>query len=146
MIAAMKCVIARIGAELGANPGSIGETTYCIDRRGRFDAIRAGCYRICAETDGHRPLSCVMAMFATPRQYKGRRRVMPNSVYKIIELVGTSPESWELAAKSAVERAGQSLRDLRVAEVIEQDLVVEDGKVKAYRSRLKVSFKYEGGA
>ena len=71
---------------------------------------------------------------------------MPNSVYKIIELVGTSTESWEFAAKSAVERAGQSLRDLRVAEVIEQDLVVEDGKVKAYRSRLKVSFKYEGGA
>ena len=70
---------------------------------------------------------------------------MPNSVYKIIELVGTSPESWELAAKGAVERAGQSLRDLRIAEVIEQDLVVEDGKVKAYRSRLKVSVKYEGG-
>jgi flavin-binding protein dodecin len=71
---------------------------------------------------------------------------MPNSVYKIIELVGTSSDSWELAAKSAVERAGQSLRDLRVAEVVQQDLVVEDGKVKAYRSRLKVSFKYEGGA
>ena len=71
---------------------------------------------------------------------------MPNSVYKIIELVGTSSDSWELAAKSAVERAGQSLRDLRVAEVAEQDLVVEDGKVKAYRCRLKVSFKYEGGA
>ena len=64
---------------------------------------------------------------------------MTSSVYKIIELVGTSAESWELAAKSAVERAGQSLRDLRVAEVM------EDGKVTAYRCRLKVSFKYEGG-
>jgi flavin-binding protein dodecin len=71
---------------------------------------------------------------------------MPNSVYKIIELVGTSSDSWEQAAKSAVERAGQSLRDLRIAEVVQQDLIVEDGKVKAYRSRLKVSFKYEGGA
>lgn len=70
---------------------------------------------------------------------------MPNSVYKIIELVGTSSDSWEHAAKMAVERAGQSLRDLRIAEVVQQDLIVEDGKVKAYRSRLKVSFKYEGG-
>jgi len=70
---------------------------------------------------------------------------MPNSVYKIIELVGTSSDSWEHAAKIAVERAGQSLRDLRIAEVLQQDLIVEDGKVKAYRSRLKVSFKYEGG-
>jgi len=69
---------------------------------------------------------------------------MPNSVYKIIELVGTSSDSWELAAKNAVERAGKSLRDLRVAEIAQQDLVVEDGKVKAYRCRLKVSFKYEG--
>jgi flavin-binding protein dodecin len=71
---------------------------------------------------------------------------MSNSVYKIIELVGTSSESWELAAKFAVERAGQSLRDLRIAEVVQQDIVVEDGKVTAYRCRLKVSFKYEGGA
>jgi flavin-binding protein dodecin len=68
---------------------------------------------------------------------------MSNSVYKVIELVGTSSDSWEAAAKVAVERAGQTLRDLRVAEVIEQDLVVEDGKVKAYRCRLNVSFKYE---
>jgi dodecin len=70
---------------------------------------------------------------------------MPNSVYKIIELVGTSPESWEHAARGAVERAGQSLRDLRIAEVVQQDIVVEDGKVSGYRCRLKVSFKYEGG-
>ena len=68
---------------------------------------------------------------------------MPDNVYKIIELVGTSEESWEKAARAAVERA-QSLRDLRVAEVVEQDLVIEKGKVVAYRTKVKVSFKYEG--
>lgn len=68
---------------------------------------------------------------------------MAESVYKVIELVGTSPDSWERAATAAVERASQTLRDLRVAEVVEQDLVLEDGKVKAYRAKLKVSFKYE---
>jgi flavin-binding protein dodecin len=66
---------------------------------------------------------------------------MNNSVYKVIELVGTSPVSWEEAAKSAVESAGASLRDLRVAEVKELDMKVEDGKVVAYRSRVHVSFK-----
>jgi flavin-binding protein dodecin len=71
---------------------------------------------------------------------------MAESVYKIIELVGTSTDSWERAAKAAVERASQSLRDLRVAEVLEQDLVITDGKVEAYRTKLKVSFKYEGGS
>jgi flavin-binding protein dodecin len=65
------------------------------------------------------------------------------SVYKVIELVGTSPESWEKAAKAAVERAASSLRDLRVAEVTEQDIQVKDGKVELYRAKLKVSFKYE---
>jgi dodecin len=69
---------------------------------------------------------------------------MAESVYKVIELVGTSTESWEKAATAAVDRAAQSLRDLRVAEVIEQDLVLEGGKVKAYRAKVKVSFKYEG--
>jgi flavin-binding protein dodecin len=69
---------------------------------------------------------------------------MAESVYKVIELVGTSPESWEKAAKAAVERAAQSLRDLRVAEVVEQDIVVEKGKVEAFRTKLKLSFKYEG--
>jgi hypothetical protein len=68
---------------------------------------------------------------------------MPESVYKVIELVGTSTESWEKAAIAAVERASKTLRDLRVAEVVEQDLVIEDGKVKAYRTKLNVSFKYE---
>jgi flavin-binding protein dodecin len=68
---------------------------------------------------------------------------MTESVYNIIELVGTSTQSWELAAKAAVERAAQSLRDLRVAEVTEQDMVIEDGKVRAYRTKLRLSFKNE---
>ena len=69
---------------------------------------------------------------------------MPDSVYKVITLVGTDSESWEKAAKAAVDRAAQSLRDLRVAEVVEQDLVIENGQVKAYRTKVRVSFKYEG--
>ena len=69
---------------------------------------------------------------------------MPQSVYKVIELIGTSTTSWEEAAKTAVERAAESLRDLRVAEVTTQDLVITDGKVEAYRTKVKISFKYEG--
>ena len=68
---------------------------------------------------------------------------MGESVYKVIELVGTSTESWEKAASAAVNRAGKSLRDLRVAEVTSQDLVIEDGQVKAFRARVKVSFKFD---
>jgi flavin-binding protein dodecin len=68
---------------------------------------------------------------------------MAESVYKIIELVGTSAESWEKAAAAAVAKASGSLRDLRIAEVSELDLQIEDGKVNAYRAKLKVSFKYE---
>lgn len=68
---------------------------------------------------------------------------MPESVYKVIELVGTSTDSWEKAATAAVERASKTLRDLRVAEVTEQDLVIEEGKVKAFRCKVKVSFKFE---
>ena len=69
---------------------------------------------------------------------------MTESVYKVIELIGTSKDSWEKAAAAAVERAGQSLRDLRVAEIAELDLQLDaKGKVEAYRARLKVSFKYE---
>ena len=70
---------------------------------------------------------------------------MPDSVYKVVELVGTSNESWEKAAKVAIERAAKSLRDLRVAEVVEHDVVIEKGKVTAYRTKVKLSFKYEGG-
>ncbi|MBV9782663.1 MAG: dodecin domain-containing protein [Acidisphaera sp.] len=71
---------------------------------------------------------------------------MAESVYKVVELVGTSSESWERAAAAAVERASSSLRDLRVAEVTEQDLALKDGKVEQYRVKLKVSFKYEDRA
>ncbi len=70
---------------------------------------------------------------------------MAESIYKVIEIVGTSDESWERAAAAAVERAAETLRDLRIAEVVEQDLQVADGKVAAYRIRLKVSFKFENG-
>ena len=71
---------------------------------------------------------------------------MAESVYKIIELVGTSTESWEKAAAAAISRASQSLRDLRVAEISELDMQLNDGKVESYRAKVKVSFKYEGGA
>jgi flavin-binding protein dodecin len=74
-----------------------------------------------------------------------REEAMAESVYKIIELVGTSTESWEKAAAAAVNLAGKSLRDLRVAEIVSLDMHLEDGKVKAYRAKVKVSFKYQGG-
>ena len=69
---------------------------------------------------------------------------MTESVYKVIELVGTSTESWEKAAAAAVARAAQSLRELRIAEVVELDMQIEDGKIVNYRAKVKVSFKYEG--
>ena len=69
---------------------------------------------------------------------------MAESVYMVIELVGTSAESWEKAAAAAVDRAAKSLRDLRIAEVVQLDMQIEDGKVMAYRAKVKVSFKYEG--
>jgi flavin-binding protein dodecin len=68
---------------------------------------------------------------------------MADSVYRVTELVGTSSSSWEAAAKAAIETASKSLRDLRVAEVVRQDVTIEDGKVSRYRIRLNVSFKYE---
>jgi flavin-binding protein dodecin len=75
----------------------------------------------------------------------GKEEKMAESVYKVIELVGTSESSWEDAAKNAVETAGKTLRDLRVAEISKLDLKVEDGKVVAYRARVNLSFKYGGG-
>ena len=69
---------------------------------------------------------------------------MSDSVYKVIEIIGTSTKSWEAAAESAVERASQSLRDLRIAEVSEQDVQIKDGKIELYRTKLKLSFKFEG--
>ena len=69
---------------------------------------------------------------------------MSESVYKIIELVGSSPNSWEEAAKNAVDKASQTLRDLRIAEISQLDLKIEDGKVTAYRAKVNLSFKYGG--
>jgi len=69
---------------------------------------------------------------------------MAGSVYKVIELVGTSPDSWEAAAKAAVTTAAKHLQDLRIAEVVQLDMHLEDGQVQAYRAKVKVSFKYHG--
>ena len=74
-----------------------------------------------------------------------KERKMPDSVYKVIELVGTSTESWEKAAETAITMASKSLRDLRIAEVVELDMHIEDGKIAAYRAKVKLSFKYHGG-
>jgi len=68
---------------------------------------------------------------------------MADSVYKFIELVGTSTESWEKAAATAVERASKTLRDLRIAEIVELDMQLDDGKIRAYRAKVRLSFKYE---
>jgi dodecin len=69
---------------------------------------------------------------------------MPESVYKVIELIGTSTDSWEKAASAAIKRAAKTLRDLRVAEISQLDMQLKDGKVESYRAKVKVSFKYEG--
>jgi hypothetical protein len=71
---------------------------------------------------------------------------MAESVYKIIELVGTSTESWEKASKAAVDKAGKTLRDLRIAEVVQLDMQLKNGKVESYRAKVKISFKFEGKA
>jgi dodecin len=68
----------------------------------------------------------------------------PQSTYDVIELIGASTNTWEEAAKNAVEQAGEHLRELRVAEVVKKDMVIRNGKVQAYRTKVKVSFKYEG--
>ena len=68
---------------------------------------------------------------------------MAESVYKVIELVGTSTDSWEKAANAAIKRAGQTVRDLRVAEIVELDMTLNDGAIEAYRAKVRVSFKYE---
>jgi dodecin len=70
---------------------------------------------------------------------------MPESVYKVIDLVGTSEESWEKAAAAAINQASKSLRDIRVARIIEQDIHVEPGKPHTFRVKMEISFKYEGG-
>jgi flavin-binding protein dodecin len=83
-------------------------------------------------------------MESTQNTCFARRTAMADSVYKVIELVGSSETSWEQAAKNAVETAGQSLKNLRIAEIGKLDMKVEDGKVAAYRARVSLSFKYEG--
>ncbi len=71
---------------------------------------------------------------------------MPDSIYKVIDLIGSSPNSWEEAVKNAVEKASESLKDLRVAEVKELDVMLEDGKIVAYRAKVSISFKVKGNA
>jgi flavin-binding protein dodecin len=78
--------------------------------------------------------------------FRRKEYKMVESVYKVIELVGTSTASWEKAAEAAVERASKSLRDLRIAEIVDLDMQLENGKVLAFRAKVKVSFKYEGEA
>ena len=86
--------------------------------------------------------SAVKEKFAMPQT--SHKVVHPESTYDVIELIGTSTKSWEDAAKNVVEEAAKHLRELRVAEVMEKDMVIRNGKVEAYRTRLKLSFKYEG--
>ncbi|HQI80478.1 MAG TPA: dodecin family protein [Deltaproteobacteria bacterium] len=69
---------------------------------------------------------------------------MASSVYKVIEIIGTSPDSWEKAAEAAIKTASKSIKDLRIAEVVELDLQIENGKVMNYRTKLSISFKYQG--
>jgi flavin-binding protein dodecin len=82
-------------------------------------------------------------LFSKTGRRQQKERIMAENVYKVIELIGTSTESWEKAAAAAVARASKTLRDLRVAEVCELDLQLKNGKVEAYRAKVKVSFKYE---
>ncbi len=92
-----------------------------------------------------RPDPLVRATGIANRYIKRKGRcVMAESIYKVIDLIGTSPTSWEEAARQAVETAGKNIRDLRVAEVIKLDMKVENGKVTAFRARVNISFKYEG--
>ena len=84
-----------------------------------------------------------MATLVPKVNHARKEGIMAESVYKIIELVGTSTESWEKAAAAAVAKASESLRDLRIAEVSQLDMQINDGKVEAYRAKVKVSFKFE---
>src|SRR5436305_1213284 len=103
------------------------------------DAPRSRCYSTAAVV---RSQQCLRR---SSKHRTRREEYMPDSVYKVIELIGTSTKSWEDAAKNAVDRASQSLRDLRVAEVVQLDMQLDaKGRVEAYRAKIKVSFKFEG--
>jgi len=93
---------------------------------------------------GGQPLAAATVARGPPGPFGRKENTMAESVYKVIELVGTSSESWEKAAAAAVERAAKSLRDLRIAEIVQLDMQLDDGKILAYRAKVKVSFKYEG--
>jgi flavin-binding protein dodecin len=80
-----------------------------------------------------------------PKNTETLEENMTESIYKIVELVGTSPESWEEAAKNAVNTAGKTLKDLRIAEIVQMDMKVEENRVVAYRARVKLSFKFQEG-
>jgi flavin-binding protein dodecin len=90
--------------------------------------------------------SCELCESRANVHHEERSAEMADSVYRVTEVIGTSSESWEAAARSAVDTAAQSVRDLRVAEVLRQDVVIEDGAVKGFRVRLAISFKYDSGS
>ena len=113
---------------------------------GAKSGLSAKCslFRLGSEGHPRNGISAEILMLDFPGQ-TGQEDDMPDSVYKVIELVGTSSDSWEKAAANAVEQAAKSLRDLRVAEVVKLDMQLDDkGKIEAYRAKLNVSFKFEG--
>ena len=101
-----------------------------------------------SRTIGRRFIDFQRIAISPPKFLRNRREPdMPNSVYKVIELVGSSPESWEKAVATAVKMATGSLRDLRIAEVIQQDAIIaKDGSIETYRAKIRISFKYDGEA
>jgi dodecin len=125
--------------EAGASAGSVAsgcDARAIVERSGRCVAIAGG--------PPHHAASQQQAREPAEPGSKGEQ-AMAESVYKIIELVGTSTESWEKAATAAVNQASKSLRDLRIAEIVQLDMHVQNGKIAAYRAKVKVSFKFERG-
>jgi hypothetical protein len=116
-----------------------------MQQRNRVDRYRSGVQEtlVSGLSSGHQS-GVRLPVPSLGERAKGKK--VAESVYKIIELVGTSKESWEKAAAAAVRRASASLRDLRVAEISQLDIALKDGKIEAYRAKVKVSFKYEGGS